>query len=65
MASGGYKKTKADASNVYSKADIDDKLSTINQNLNTKVDAATVDVQTNLSASGLQVKEHLLFILKL
>lgn len=35
--------TKADASNVYSKTDIDDKLNTINQNLNTKVDAATVD----------------------
>lgn len=35
--------TKADASNVYSKTDIDDKLSTINQNLNTKVDVATVD----------------------
>lgn len=35
--------TKADASNVYSKTDIDGKLNTINQNLNTKVDAATVD----------------------
>ena len=35
--------TKADASNVYTKTDIDGKLDTINQNLNTKVDASTVD----------------------
>lgn len=35
--------TKADAANVYTKTDIDDKLSTINTNLNTKVDSATVD----------------------
>lgn len=34
---------KADASNVYSKTDVDEKLNTINQNLNTKVDATTVD----------------------
>lgn len=34
---------KADAVNVYTKTDIDDKLSTINTNLNTKVDSATVD----------------------
>lgn len=34
---------KADAANVYTKTDIDDKLSTINTNLNTKVDSATVD----------------------
>lgn len=35
--------TKANAADVYSKSDIDSKLQTINQNLNTKVDAATVD----------------------
>lgn len=35
--------TKADAANVYTKTDIDDKLNTINTNLNTKVDSATVD----------------------
>ena len=35
--------TKADAANVYTKTDIDDKLSVINTNLNTKVDSATVD----------------------
>lgn len=35
--------TKADASSVYAKTDIDDKLNTINTNLNTKVDANTVD----------------------
>lgn len=35
--------TKANVADVYTKSDIDGKLSTINQNLNTKVDAATVD----------------------
>lgn len=35
--------TKANSADVYSKSDIDSKLQTINQNLNTKVDAATVD----------------------
>lgn len=35
--------TKADAVNVYTKIDIDGKLGTITQNLNTKVDASTVD----------------------
>lgn len=35
--------TKADAVNVYTKTDIDGKLGTITQNLNTKVDASTVD----------------------
>lgn len=35
--------TKADSANVYTKSDIDDKLSAINTNLNTKVDSATVD----------------------
>lgn len=34
---------KADSTNVYTKSDIDDKLNTINTNLNTKVDSATVD----------------------
>lgn len=34
---------KADASNVYSKSDIDSQISTLTQNLNTKVDSATVD----------------------
>ena len=34
---------KADASNVYTKSDIDDKISTLTQNINTKVDGATVD----------------------
>lgn len=35
--------TKADVVNVYTKTDIDGKLGTITQNLNTKVDASTVD----------------------
>lgn len=35
--------TKADTSSVYTKTDIDGKLGTITQNLNTKVDASTVD----------------------
>lgn len=34
---------KADTSSVYTKTDIDGKLGTITQNLNTKVDASTVD----------------------
>lgn len=34
---------KADASTVYTKTDIDSKISTIEQNLNTKVDGITVD----------------------
>lgn len=34
---------KADAANTYSKTDIDSQISTITQNLNTKVDSATVD----------------------
>ena len=34
---------KADTSNVYTRTDIDSKLSTITTNLNTKIDAATVD----------------------
>lgn len=34
---------KANASNVYTKTDIDGKLNTINQNLNTKLDGAAVD----------------------
>lgn len=34
---------KANVSDVYTKSDIDDKLSTITNNLNTKVDATTVD----------------------
>lgn len=35
--------TKADSANVYTKSYIDDKLGTITTNLNTKIDAATVD----------------------
>lgn len=35
--------TKADADNVYTKSDVDSQISTITQNLNTKVDSATVD----------------------
>lgn len=38
---------KANATDVYTKSDIDEQLSTINQNLNTKVDAATVDNKIN------------------
>ena len=34
---------KADASNVYTKSDIDSQISTLTQNINTKVDSATVD----------------------
>ena len=34
---------KADASNVYSKTDVDSKIDTLTQNVNTKVDSATVD----------------------
>lgn len=34
---------KADASTVYTKTDIDNKINTIEQNLNTKVDGTTVD----------------------
>lgn len=35
--------TKANVTDVYTTSDIDDKLGVINQNLNTKVDSATVD----------------------
>lgn len=35
--------TKADTSSVYTKTDIDSKLDTINQNLNTKLDGTAVD----------------------
>lgn len=34
---------KADASNVYSRTDVDSKIDTLTQNINTKVDSATVD----------------------
>lgn len=40
---------KADASNVYSKSDIDSKISTLTQNLNTKVDSDTVDSKINVA----------------
>ena len=35
--------TKADADSVYTKTDVDSKIDTLTQNVNTKVDAATVD----------------------
>lgn len=45
--------TKANVADVYTKSDMDGKLSTINQNLNTKVDAATVDGKINEAKSGI------------
>lgn len=44
---------KANSADVYTKTDIDGKLSTINQNLNTKVDASTVDSKIEEAASGI------------
>lgn len=45
--------TKANTADVYTKTDIDDKLNTINQNLNTKVDAATVDSKIEEATPGI------------
>lgn len=45
--------TKANTADVYTKTDIDGKLSTINQNLNTKVDAATVDSKIEEATPGI------------
>lgn len=44
---------KANSADVYTKTDIDDKLNTINQNLNTKVDSATVDNKINEAKTGI------------
>ena len=44
---------KANSADVYTKTDIDGKLSTINQNLNTKVDAATVDSKIEEATPGI------------
>ena len=44
---------KANSADVYTKTDIDGKLSTINQNLNTKVDSATVDNKINEAKPGI------------
>ena len=38
---------KADANSVYTKTDVDSKIETLTQNVNTKVDAATVDSKIN------------------
>lgn len=38
---------KADADSVYTKTDVDSKIETLTQNVNTKVDAATVDSKIN------------------
>lgn len=45
--------TKANTADVYTKTDIDGKLNTINQNLNTKVDAATVDSKIEEATPGI------------
>ena len=45
--------SKANTSDVYTKSDIDDKLGVINQNLNTKVDAATVDSKISEATPGI------------
>lgn len=45
--------TKANTADVYTKTDIDDKLNTINQNLNTKVDATTVDSKIEEATPGI------------
>lgn len=45
--------TKANTADVYTKTDIDGKLSTINQNLNTKVDATTVDSKIEEAIPGI------------
>ena len=45
--------TKANTADVYTKSDIDGKLNTINQNLNTKVDAATVDSKIEEATPGI------------
>lgn len=47
---------KADASNVYSKTDIDSKISTLTQNINTKVDSATVD--SKIAAAKTEILEE-------
>lgn len=45
--------SKADSANVYSRTDIDDKLNVINGNLNTKVDANTVDSKIEEAKPGI------------
>ena len=44
---------KANSADVYTKTDIDDKLSTITTNLNTKVDSATVDSKIESATPGI------------
>ena len=44
---------KVNSADVYTKTDIDGQLSTINQNLNTKVDSATVDNKINEAKPGI------------
>lgn len=48
--------TKADSSNVYSKTDIDSKISTLTQNINTKVDSTTVD--SKIAAAKTEILEE-------
>lgn len=47
---------KADASNVYSKTDVDSKIDTLTQNVNTKVDSATVD--SKIAAAKTEILEE-------
>lgn len=47
---------KADASNVYTKSDIDSQISTLTQNINTKVDSATVD--SKISVAKVEILEE-------
>lgn len=44
---------KANSADVYTKTDIDEKLSTITTNLNTKVDSATVDSKIEAAKTGI------------
>lgn len=45
--------TKANTADVYTQSDIDEKINTINQNLNTKVDASTVDSKIEEATPGI------------
>lgn len=45
--------TKANTADVYTQSDIDEKINIINQNLNTKVDASTVDSKIEEATPGI------------
>lgn len=47
---------KADADSVYTKTDVDSKISTLTQNINTKVDSATVD--SKIAAAKTEILEE-------